>query len=311
METRLLGNSDMKITRIGLGTWAIGGEWAYGWGPQEEKESIATIHKALDGGINWIDTAAAYGIGNSERAVGKAVKERKDRPYIFTKCSLVWDAEGNITNVLKADSVRREAESSLKRLGVEAIDLYQIHWPSPEADIEEGWQALARLREEGKVRYIGISNFNVPQMKRIRPIAPITSLQPPFSLIRRGVEEEILPYCQAQDIGVIVYSPMASGLLSGKMTVERVASMADTDWRKKSKEFQAPRLSHHLELAERLRSVGESYGRTAAEVAIAWTLLNPAVTGAIVGMRKTDQVEGVIHGADLELSKEDLSRIES
>ena len=311
METRKLGNSDMMITRIGLGSWAIGGEWRYGWGPQDEKQSIDTIHRALDAGINWIDTAAAYGTGNSEIVVGKAIGERLEKPYVFTKCSLVWDEEGRINGVLKADSVRREAEASLKRLNVEAIDLYQIHWPNPDPDIEEGWGALADLQKEGKVRWIGVSNFNIEQLKRVQTIAPVTSLQPPYSLIARKVEREILPHCREQNIGVIVYSPMGSGILTGKMTAERVEQMADTDWRKNNPNFREERLKRHLALVDILREIGERQGRTPAEAAVAWTLLNPAVTAAIVGMRRPDQVDGVIRAVDVVLTEADVERIEA
>jgi len=311
VKTQKLGNSDMEITRIGLGAWAIGGEWRYGWGPQDERDSIETIHRALDMGINWIDTAAAYGTGNSEKVVGKAVKALPKKPYIFTKCSLVWDDAGKISGVLKADSVRREAEASLRRLDVDAIDLYQIHWPNPDPDVEEGWQTLADLRKEGKVRYIGVSNFNVGQMKRAQKIAAITSLQPPYSLINRRAESELLPYCREQGIGVINYSPMGSGILTGKMTAERVADMADTDWRKGNPEFNEPRLSRHLELVSLLKDIGDRQGRTCAEVAIAWTLLNPAVTAAIVGMRRPDQVGGVIRAPEVVITGEDVERIEA
>jgi aryl-alcohol dehydrogenase-like predicted oxidoreductase len=311
MKKTRLGNSDMHITSIGLGAWAIGGDWKYGWGPQNEKDSIDTIHKALGSGINWIDTAAAYGLGTSEEVVGKAVKTMSEKPYIFTKCSIVWDEHGNVGHSLKADSVRREAEASLGRLGVDTIDLYQIHWPNPEAEMEEGWQTLKSLQEEGKVRYIGVSNFNVAQLKRAQAIAPVTSLQPPYSLIARDIEKETLPYCEKQNIGVIVYSPMASGLLTGAMTPDRVQSLPDSDWRKSNPNFQMPRLARHLELVELLKEIGSGYGRTPGEVAISWTLLNSAVTAAIVGMRKPEQVEGVIHAADITMSSDEIKKIEA
>jgi aryl-alcohol dehydrogenase-like predicted oxidoreductase len=311
METRQLGNSDLRITSIGFGAWAIGGEWKYGWGPQNEKDSIDTIHLALDRGINWIDTAAVYGLGASEEAVGKAVAERKEKPYLFTKCSMVWDEEGKVSNSLRADSVKREAEASLRRLGVDVIDLYQIHWPRHEEALEEGWQALVDLRDEGKVRHIGVSNFNVEQLKRIEGIAPVTSLQPPYSLIARDVEDAILPYCRVRSIGVIVYSPMGSGLLTGAMTRERVQNLHHTDWRRGSPNFQEPRLTRHLKLVEILKEIGRQYGRTAGEIAVAWTLKNPAVTAAIVGMRRPEQVDGVIHAADVKLKDDDIERIEA
>jgi len=311
MKTTKLGNSDMRITQIGLGSWAIGGDWKYGWGPQNERDSIETIQKAVGSGINWIDTAAAYGLGTSEEVVGKAVKEISEKPYIFTKCSIVWDEQGNVVHSLKADSVKREAEASLRRLGVDVIDLYQIHWPNPDAEVEEGWQTLLDLQKEGKVRYIGVSNFNVQQLKRAQAIAPVTSLQPPYSLISQEVAEETLPYCEKENIGVIVYSPMASGLLTGKMTPEHVKSLPDTDWRKSNANFQMPLLEKHLELVAVLREIGDAYGRTPGEVAIAWTLLNPAVTSAIVGMRRPEQVQGVVHATEITLSENDLERIEA
>ncbi len=311
MKTRQLGNTDMHITPIGLGTWAIGGGgWSFGWGPQDDEESIAAIKRALDLGINWIDTAAVYGLGHAEEIVARALKGRDGRPYIFTKCSRIWDKNGEITSNLKADSIRRELESSLRRLQTDVIDLYQIHWPNPDPDIEEGWSTMAELQKEGKVRYIGVSNFNVEQMRRAMKIAPISSLQPPYSLINRDVENEILPFCQEHNIGVIVYSPMMSGLLSGTMTRERVAEMPEDDWRKHDPEFQEPRLSRNLALAEKLNEIGFVYNRTPGEVAIAWTLANPAVTGAIVGARRPEQIENLIGAAEFRLSDTELTEIE-
>ncbi len=312
MQTQQFGNSDMQITPVGYGAWAIGGgDWAFGWGSQADQDSIAAIQKALDLGINWIDTAAVYGLGHSEEVVAKALKGSSHRPYIFTKCSLIWDENREIGRSLKADSLRRELEASLRRLQVEVIDLYQIHWPNPDSDIEEGWETLAKFQQEGKVRYIGLSNFSVAQMQRIAPIAPITSLQPPYSLIKPTAEQEILPYCQAQNIGVIVYSPMQSGLLTGSMTPERIAQMPDDDWRKRSDEFQPPRLARNLELVEILRQIGEPHGRSPGEMAIAWTLRHPAVTAAIVGGRNAKQVEGIIGAAEFRLSQAELAQIEA
>jgi len=311
MQTRQLGNSDMQITRLGLGTWAIGGgNWAFGWGPQDDEASIATIHRAIDLGINWIDTAAVYGLGHSEEIVAKALKGRSDRPYVFTKGSRVWNDQGEITSSLKEQSLRREVENSLRRLEVDTIDLYQLHWPNPDPDIEEGWSTLAKLKSEGKLRYIGVSNFSVEQMERARKIAPITSLQAPYSLIKRDVERDILPYCQEHNIGVIVYSPMMSGLLSGKMTRERIDNFPEDDWRQRNEEFQEPRLSRNLKLASLLQDIGYPYNRTTAEVAIAWTLRHPAVTGAIVGGRRPEQVEEIIGAAEFRLSESELEQIE-
>lgn len=311
MDTRRLGNTDMNITRIGFGAWAIGGgNWEYAWGAQDDQESIAAIHRALDLGINWIDTAAVYGLGHSEEVVARALKGISHKPYIFTKCSLVWDSNGTVTSSLKADSLRQEVENSLRRLNVEVIDLYQIHWPDPDEDIEEGWAALAEIQKTGKVRYIGVSNFDVEQLKRAQAIAPVSSNQPPYSLVHPEVGEEILPYCLSQNIGVIVYSPMQSGLLTGTMTPERVANFPADDWRKTNEDFQEPRLSRNLKLADLLKEIGAQYGRSAGEVAIAWTLLNPAVTAAIVGARSSKQVEGTIHAPDIQLSQDDIARIE-
>ncbi|MBD2519182.1 aldo/keto reductase [Nostoc sp. FACHB-973] len=312
MQTKQLGNSELHITPIGFGAWAIGGGgWTFGWGAQDDQESIAAINGALDLGVNWIDTAAVYGLGHSEEIVAKALKGRSDRPYIFTKCSMIWDEKGKIGSSLKADSVRREVEASLRRLDIETIDLYQIHWPDPDSEIEEGWTTLTKLKDEGKVRYIGVSNFNVQQLQRAQKIAPVTSLQPPYSLGKRDVENEILPFCKENNIGVIVYSPMQSGLLTGKMTPERVANFPDDDWRKKNSEFQEPRLSRNLKLVEVLRHIGEKHGRSPGEVAIAWTLNNPAVTGAIVGGRNQKQVEGIIGAGEFRLNQQELDEIET
>ncbi len=310
MQTRRLGTSDMTITPIGFGAWAIGGPgYAFGWGPQDDRDSVAAIHRALDLGINWIDTAAGYGLGHSEQVVARALKSRGEasRPYVFTKGSLVWDERGEIHHSLKAASLRREVEGSLKRLETERIDLYQIHWPAfppgnPHApDIEEGWGALVEMQREGKLRAVGVSNFNVEQLERIGGIATPASLQPPYSLVARSVEQEILPYCLARQIGVIVYSPMQSGLLAGTMTRERIRNLPADDWRRNSVEFNEPNLTRNLELAERLRAVAARHGKSAAEAAIAWALHNPAVTGAIVGARNPKQVEGFIGAAEWRL----------
>jgi aryl-alcohol dehydrogenase-like predicted oxidoreductase len=301
----------MDITPIGFGSWAIGGgNWEFAWGPQDESEAIEAIERAVDLGMNWIDTAAVYGLGHSEELVGRAIRGMRQKPYVFTKCSMIWDDDRQIHRSLRADSVRRECEASLRRLGVEAIDLYQIHWPNPAAEIEEGWDTLARLKREGKVRSIGVSNFDVDQLRRIQPIAPISSLQPPYSLLRRDIEDEILPFCWEHNIGVIVYSPMASGLLTGAMTRERIADFPRDDWRSKSPEYREPRLSRNLALADALAGIGARHGRSAGEVAIAWTLRYPWVTGAIVGGRDGRQVEGIIGAGDFRLGEDEIREIE-
>jgi aryl-alcohol dehydrogenase-like predicted oxidoreductase len=319
MNLRTLGQTDLKITPIGIGAWAIGGgQWQFAWGPQDDNQSLAAIRAGLDCGINWIDTAAVYGLGHSETVVGRVVRKLRIRPYIFTKCSLVWDESGKISHNLQAASVRREAEASLKRLGIDTIDLYQIHWPAafgrPESEspgsIEEAVRTLAELKAEGKIRHIGVSNFDASQMRRALNVAPIASLQPPYSLLAREVESSILPFALEQHIGVIVYSPMASGLLTGAMTRERIASFPEDDWRKRSPNFQEPLLSRNLRLVETLRAVGERRNATPGEVAIAWTLRNPAVTGAIVGVRSAEQVSGIAGAADIHLSEDEVQAIE-
>jgi aryl-alcohol dehydrogenase-like predicted oxidoreductase len=310
-ETRQLGNSDMHLTSIGYGAWAIGGgNWEFGWGAQDDDESVRTIERALDSGINWIDTAAIYGLGRSEEVVAKALKNSPHKPFVFTKCSMRWFPDRNIYRSLKAGSLQEEVEDSLRRLRVDTIDLYQIHWPNPQDDIEEGWETLARFKEQGKVRYIGVSNFNVEQMKRAQKIAPITSLQPPYSLLRREIETEILPFCQEHNIGVINYSPMVSGLLTGKMTAERIKNLPDDDWRKRSPNFTEPKLSKNLKLVDLLRQIGKGHGVEPGVVAIAWTLRHPAITAAIVGARRPDQIDGVLPAATFHLSNQEIARIE-
>jgi aryl-alcohol dehydrogenase-like predicted oxidoreductase len=312
ISLRTLGNSDLQITPIGFGAWAIGGgDWQFSWGPQDDNDSIAAIHRALDLGINWIDTAAIYGLGHSEEVVGRAVKSSAHKPYIFTKCSMRWRADRSIYHSLKAASIAEEVEASLKRLGVDTIDLYQIHWPDPDSEIEEGWEALTRLRKQGKIRWIGVSNFSVDQMKRTQKIAPITSLQPPYSMLRRAIEAEILPFAQANGIGVINYSPMLSGLLAGKMTAERAASLAPDDWRRKNVEFSEPRLSRNLRLVELLREIGNGQGVSPGVVAVAWTLHHPAITAAIVGGRSAKQVEETAAALSFRLSQDEYERIDS
>jgi aryl-alcohol dehydrogenase-like predicted oxidoreductase len=308
---RTLGNSDLQLTPIGFGAWAIGGgNWEFAWGPQDDNESIAAIHRALDLGVNWIDTAAIYGLGHSEEMVGRAVKSYGGpKPLVFTKCSMRWHEDRSIYRSLRAASLAEELDGSLRRLGVEAIDLYQIHWPNPDEEIEEGWDALARFQKQGKIRWVGVSNFSVQQMDRARKIAPITSLQPPYSMLRPAVEKELLPYAQANGIGVINYSPMVSGLLTGKMTAERVAALPADDWRRKAVEFNEPRLSRNLKLVELLTEIGRDYNVPPGVVAVAWTLHNPAITAAIVGGRSAAQVEGLAPALTFRLNEEEYARI--
>jgi len=312
MQLRTLGNSDLRITPLGVGAWAMGGGgWAFGWGPQDDQDSVNAVHAAFDAGWNWIDTAAVYGLGHAEEVVGRAVKGRSSKPYIFTKCARVWDENRQIGKRPKADSVKRECEASLRRLDVETIDLYQIHWPEPDEDIEEGWSALAELKKEGKVRWIGVSNFSRSQLERVAPIAPISSLQPPYSIVSPEIEAEVLPYCGANNIGTLVYSPMKSGLLSGSMTRERIAAMPQDDFRQRTPNFQEPLLTRNLALVELLRDIGARHGRTPGEVAIAWALRRPEVTAAIVGLRSPAQLNGVMGAATFRLSESEIGEITS
>ena len=299
----------MHITPVGFGSWAVGGSWQFGWGEQDDAASIGAIQQALELGINWIDTAPAYGLGHSEEIVARALEEWSgDRPYVFTKCGIVWDEKGKVDYSLKAGSIRRECEASLRRLKVETIDLYQAHWPADDlAETLEGWSEMAKLKKEGKVRWIGASNFSVDELKKCAEIAPVTSLQPPFSLVKPAAKDELLPYCQEHSVGVIVYSPMASGLLTGKMTRERIADLPADDWRKKDKEFAEPKLTQNLELAERVKQIAEKHHVSPGEVAIAWTLANEGVTGAIVGARNAKQVQETVGGAELKLTSEDMA----
>ena len=309
MKTKRLGNTTMEITSAGFGSWAIGGgNWAFGWGPQNDIDAIEAIRKAIDLGVNWIDTAAVYGLGHSEELVGQAIRDLAKKPYVFTKCSLVWDKNREVTRSLDPDSIQRECEASLTRLKMDSIDLYQIHWPL-DVGIEKAWERMALLKEEGLVKNIGVSNFDVNQLKSISKIAPVSSLQPPYSLINRSVEAEILPYCLENNIGVIVYSPMGSGLLTGSMTRERIAAMPGDDWRSKSSNFREPKLSQNLALAEKLGEIGKRYSVPAGTVAVAWTLLNPAVTGAIVGARSAEQVEQILGNADFPAMAGEVQRL--
>ena len=307
-STRQLGNSDLQLTSIGFGAWAIGGgDWQYAWGPQDDNDSVSAIHRALDAGVNWIDTAAVYGLGHSEEVVGRALKSASVKPYVFTKSSMTWGPDRKIVQTMK--KILQECEASLQRLGVEAIDLYQVHWPVPDEELEEGWASMADLQREGKVRWIGASNFSVAQMERAQKIAPITSLQPPYSMINRSIEAEILPFCAKHGIGVINYAPMHSGMLTGSMSKERVAQMPQDDFRRNAKQFQEPLLTRNLELAELLKTIGKRHGVIAGVVAIAWTLHNPAVTAAIVGGRSAKQVEGVLPAATFRLSEAEFAEI--
>ncbi|HEX3831571.1 MAG TPA: aldo/keto reductase [Solirubrobacteraceae bacterium] len=311
LKTTQLGQTGLEITRVGFGAWAIGGGgWEFGWGPQDDEQSIDAIRHAIEHGINWIDTAAAYGFGRSERIVGRALQGVAERPLVFTKCSLVEGPGRTVAHSLKRDSLRREAEASLERLGIDAIDLYQIHWPIPPEDIEEGWAALTELKDQGLVRHIGVSNFDVDQLRRIQQIAPVETVQPQYSLIEREVERKILPFAEREGIGVIVYSPMGSGLLTGRMTRERIETLADDDWRKRDERFNEPQLSANLERVARLEAVADRHDTTPGAVAVAWTLRQPAVAGAIVGFRRPDQVDPILPAANLELTDQDIAEIE-
>lgn len=321
MQTRQLGRTDLQITPIGFGAWAIGGgDWVFAWGPQADDDSVAAIRRAMDLGINWIDTAAVYGLGHSEEVVARALADipANDRPYVFTKCSLVWDATRTVRHSLETQSLRRECEASLTRLGVERIDLYQIHWPEwptnpvpqESGTIESAWETLAALQREGKVRHIGVSNYSAALLERIEPIAPMASVQPPYSLLRRDIEASLLPWCEAHQVGAIVYSPMQSGLLSGSMTRERIAAFPPDDWRRNNPRFHEPDLSRNLAIVEKLRAIGARHDRSPGEVAIAWTLRRPAVTGAIVGARSAAQIDGIIGAGTFRLSSAEIAEIE-
>jgi len=310
MDKKKLGNSDLELTPIGFGSWAVGGgDWQFSWGPQDDNDSIAAIHKALELGINWIDTAAVYGLGHSEEVVARALKTTSHHPYIFTKCGLVWDEKREVSNSLK--HIRREAEDSLRRLGVDVIDLYQVHWPKPDEEIEEAWAVMADLQREGKVRWSGVSNFSVEQMERAMKIAPVTSNQPPYSMLNRAVESTILPFCEKNNIGVINYAPMHSGLLTGAMSKQRVANFPSDDFRRNAKNYQEPLLSRNLAVADFIGKIGHRHGVNAGAVAIAWTLHHSAITAAIVGGRNAKQVEGVIPAATFQLSGEEFSEIQN
>jgi aryl-alcohol dehydrogenase-like predicted oxidoreductase len=304
-----LGSTGMMISRVGYGAWAIGGAgWWHAWGDQDDEQSIAAIHRAVGLGVNWIDTAPIYGLGHSEEVVGRALQGLDERPYVFTKASL-HEKDGAVAHDLSRDSLRREVEVSLERLQLDAIDVYQIHWPDPDEDVEEAWATFSELKSEGLVRHIGVSNFDVSQLQRAQAIAPVETLQPPYSLLERSVEDEILPFADQAGIGVVIYSPMQSGLLSGAMTPERIGALPDNDWRKHDARFNEPELSQHMALVERLRTVANRHDTTPGAIAVAWTLTNPAVDGAIVGFRRPDQVEALVAAGEVELSDDDRSTI--
>jgi aryl-alcohol dehydrogenase-like predicted oxidoreductase len=309
MQKRQLGYTDLNLTTVGLGTWAMGGPWQFGWGQQDDSEAIAAILAALEKEINWIDTAPVYGCGHSEELVGKALKQTRRKPFIATKCGLLWNSKREKVSCLKTKSIREECHASLKRIGVEIIDLYQMHWPEPDEDVEQAWEEMARLAEEGKVRYIGVSNFNIEQIKRIQKIAPVASLQPPYSMLHREVEDELLGYCEENNIGVVVYSPMQRGLLTGKFSQERLAGLPADDHRRRMPEFQEPQFSINLEFVEKLKLITERAGRTIAQLAIAWVLRRPDVTAAIVGARRPIQIEETVPASDWKLSHNDIIEI--
>ena len=310
MRTVELGRTGMQISRVGLGAWAIGGSgWWDAWGEQDDEQSIATIRRAVELGINWIDTAPIYGLGHSEEVVGRAVEGLSERPYVFTKASLLDGGDGSVVHNLERDSLLAEVEASLTRLRLDVIDLYQVHWPDPDEDVEEGWATFAELKAEGLVRHIGVSNFDVAQLRRAQAIAPVETLQPPYSLLERGIEDEILPFCEQEGIGVVCYSPMASGLLSGAMTRERIAALPDNDWRKHDARFNEPELSRNLAIVARLQTVADRHDTTPGAIAVAWTLHHPAVHGSIVGFRSPDQVEPLLTAGTIELTDDDLATI--
>ncbi len=310
MQQRQLGKTDLELTTVGLGTWAMGGPWQYGWGPQDDAEAVAAVVTALDKGINWIDTAPAYGLGHSEELVGQALAQTKHKPYIATKCSLLWNDKKEKVSCLEPQSIRRECHASLERLGIETIDLYQMHWPDPDEEIEGAWEEMARLVEEGKVRYLGASNYSIAQLERVGKIHPVASLQPPYSMLHREVEDELLAYCGEHDIGVVVYSPMQRGLLTGAFSPERLSRLAPDDHRLKHPDFQEPRFSATLALVEQLKKIAQRHGRTCAQLAISWVLRRREVTAAIVGARRPQQITETVGAGDWNLSDDDIEEIE-
>jgi aryl-alcohol dehydrogenase-like predicted oxidoreductase len=310
MQKRRLGSTDLNLTTVGLGTWAMGGPWQFGWGPQDDDEALGAIRKALELGINWIDTAPAYGLGHSEELIGKVLKQTKKKPIIATKCGLLWNEKKEKVPHLKGESIRKECHASLKRLGVETIDLYQMHWPDPDEDVEEAWEEMAKLKGEGKVRYIGVCNFNVEQLERIQKIADVASLQPPYSMLHREAEDELLGYCSRNNIGVVVYSPMQRGLLTGKFSQERLAALPLDDHRRRSPDFQEPQFTATLQLVDKLRPIAERNSKTLAQLAISWVLRRDEVTAAIVGARRPEQIAETAPASDWNLSEKDIKEIE-
>ena len=310
MQKRRLGKTDLEFTTVGLGTWAMGGPWQYGWGPQDDDEAIGAILAALETGINWIDTAPAYGLGHSEELIGQALKQTSAKPLVATKCGILWNEKKEKVTCLKRQSIRDECHASLERLGIDVIDLYQMHWPDPDEDVEEAWEEMARLHDEGKILYLGVSNFSVEQIERVQKIHPAVSLQPPYSMIHREVEDKLLEYCGRNQIGVVVYSPIQRGLLTGKFDHARFEALAPDDHRRMSPDFLEPQFSATLELVEDLKKIAGRHGRTCAELAISWILRRPEVTAAIVGARRPSQIIETAPAADWELSKKDIEEIE-
>lgn len=311
MRTRRLGQTELELTTIGLGTWAIGGPWQYGWGPQDDAESVRTIFAAVEGGINWIDTAPIYGCGHSEAVVGKALRELGDKPLVATKCGLVWNDKREKVNCLDAASILRECDDSLRRLGVETIDLYQMHWPQPDAQIEEAWEAMAKCIKQGKVRHLGASNVTTDQLERLAKVYPVAAVQPPYSMLRRAIEDELLDYCGLNGIGAVCYSPMQKGLLTGKFTKAYRETLAADDHRRQDPNFCGQQFERNLKLIDALRPIAERHGKTVAQLAVAWVLRRKEVTSAIVGARKPRQIQETLEAGDWKLSREDSMEIET
>lgn len=311
MRTRRLGQTDLELTVIGLGTWAIGGPWQFGWGPQDDADSIRTILAAVDAGINWIDTAPIYGCGHAEYILGLALRELNEKPLIATKCGLLWNDKREKYNCLDRGSIIKECEDSLMRLGVEVIDLYQMHWPEPDPQLEEGWEAMASLVEQGKVRYLGASNFTTAQLERVAAIHPVAGLQPPYSLLRRDIETDLMPYCAKNNVGLVCYSPMQKGLLTGKFSKEHMQTLADDDHRRSDPNFSGARFERNLQIVEALKDIAQRSGKTVAQLAIAWVLRKEEVTAAIVGARRPGQIEETVQAGDWVLDEKEIAEIET